>query len=100
LSFQNTFLSSLIRTQTTKPWSVPEGSPREIERYLKDLGVLELTDKEKLEKELDRAFPDAQSKEVVEYNGKKYMRRFFPIEKSRSRKTVKEWGKSWEPVKE
>ena len=73
---------------------------REIEQFLKDAGVLELTEKEHLEKELDRAFPNAQSKEVVEYNGKRYRRRFFPLEKSRSGKTVKEWAKSWEPVEE
>lgn len=73
---------------------------REIEQYLKDVGVLELTEKEKLEKELDQIFPNAKSKEIVEYNGKKYRRRFFPLEKSRSRKTVTEWGKSWESAEE
>jgi hypothetical protein len=73
---------------------------REIEQYLKDGGIFELTEMERLEKELDRAFPNAQSKEVIEYNGKKYRRRFWPLEKSRSRKTVTEWGKSWEPVEE
>ena len=73
---------------------------REIEQYLKDIGVLELTEKEKLEKELDWAFPNAKSKEIVEYKGKKYIRRFFSLEKSRSKKTVKEWGKSWEPVEQ
>lgn len=77
-----------------------ERKVRDIERYLKDIGVLELTEKEKLEKDLDQAFPGAQSKEVVEYNGKKYRRRYWPIEKSRSRKTVTEWGKSWELVEE
>lgn len=73
---------------------------REIGQYLKGAGVLELTEIEKLETELDGAFPNAQSKEVVEYNGKKYRRRFCPLEKSRSQKTVTEWGKSWEPVEE
>ena len=73
---------------------------REIEQYLKDVGILELTEKEKLERELDRAFPNAKSKEIVQYKGKKYIRRFFPIERSRSRKTVMEWGKSWESVEQ
>lgn len=73
---------------------------REVERYLKDIGVLDQTDKEKLEKDLDRAFPNAQSREIVVYNGKKYRRRFLPLEKSRSRKTVTEWAKSWESVEE
>lgn len=67
---------------------------REIEQHLKDAGLLEWTEKEKLERELDRLFPNAQSKEVVEHNGKKYQRRYWP-EKSRSGKTVKGWSKSW-----
>lgn len=73
---------------------------RRIEQYLKDAGLLERTEKEKLERELDRMFPDAQSKEVVEYNGKEYQRRYWPLEKSRSGKTVNKWGRSWEPIQE
>lgn len=72
---------------------------RYIESELKRTGQIELTPKEKLEAELDRLFPDAKSKEVVEYEGKRYMRRFTPLEKSRSRATVTVWGKSWEPLK-
>lgn len=71
---------------------------REIELFLKDAGILERTESEQLEIELDRMFPNAQTREVVEYNGKKYRRQFWPLEKSRSGKTVKEWGKSWLPV--
>jgi hypothetical protein len=73
---------------------------RYIELYLKDAGILPLTEQELLERHLDTAFPKARSKEVVEFNGKKNCRRFFPMEMSRSRKTVTEWGKSWEEVKE
>jgi len=73
---------------------------REIEQYLKDVGILQPSEKEKLEKDLDRAYPNAQSKEIVVHNGIKYQRRFFPLEQSRSGKTVKEWAKSWEPVDE
>ena len=73
---------------------------REIERCLKNAGLLEWTEREKLEGELDRMFPNAQSKETVEYRGKKYLRRYWPLEKSRSGKTVNEWGKSWELVEE
>jgi len=40
---------------------------RSIEASLKTTGVIPLTDQEKLERELDAAFPDAKSKEVVEY---------------------------------
>ena len=70
----------------------------EIEKYLKDAGDIALTENEKIEKELDRAFPDARIGEVVLYNGKKYRCCFFPIEKSRSGKTVARWGKYWKPV--
>lgn len=73
---------------------------REIEQYLKDVGLLERTEKEKLERELDRLFPNARSKEVVEHNGKKYQCRYWPLEKSRSGKTVNDWVKSWLPIEE
>jgi hypothetical protein len=64
------------------------------------VGLLERSYKEKLERELNRIFPNAQSKEIVEHNGKKYRRRYWPLEKSRSGKTVKEWDKSWVMVEE
>lgn len=57
---------------------------REIEQYLKDTGLLALTEKEKLEKQLGEAYPNAQSKQVVTFNGKKYIRRFWPVEKRAS----------------
>ena len=68
---------------------------REMESYLKETGLIEQTQQEKLEKELDRLFPNTPSKKIIEYNGIKYQRRYSPLEKSRSRKTVKEWSKSW-----
>lgn len=77
-----------------------ERKVREIEQYLKGAGILELTEKEKLEKELDLAFPNAGNKEIIEYNGKKYRRRFLPLEKSRSKKSVTKWHKYWELIKE
>lgn len=73
---------------------------REIEGCLKDVGTLERTEEEKLEREIDSMFPNAKNKEIVEYNGKKYQRRYWPLEKTRSGKTVKEWSKSWNPVEE
>jgi hypothetical protein len=54
-----------------------------------------LTEKELLDKELDEAFPNAQSKQIVEHKGRKYRRRFWPLDKSRSGKTVHEWGCDW-----
>lgn len=71
---------------------------RVIETHLKEQGLLEMSEQERLEAQLDKSFPKAKSKEIVEFEGKKYRRRFFPLEKSRSRKTVAEWGKSWELV--
>lgn len=68
---------------------------REIEQDLKSCGVLVMNDKEKLEAELDKQFPEAGSKQIVEYKGKSYQRKYFPLEKSRSRKTVTAWGKTW-----
>lgn len=73
---------------------------RHIEAALKDAGVIPLTDHEKLERELDAAFPNARSKEVVEHKGKKYQRWFYPAEKSNSGKTVHEWDKGWREVTE
>jgi hypothetical protein len=68
---------------------------REIEESLKATGRLPLTDQEQLEARLDRAFPNAKSKEIVEFEGKKYQRIFYPLERSRSRQTVTEWSKEW-----
>ena len=71
---------------------------RLIEELLKARGLLEKTDKEKLDDELNRMFPNAKNMEIVEHNSQKYRKRFFPAEKSRSRKTVTRWGAWWEPV--
>lgn len=74
------------------------GEVDRLERALKKDGVLPVTDEEKLEFELDRRFPGARSREVVEFDGKKYRRRFSPAEFSRTRKSVTRWHKWWEPV--
>lgn len=71
---------------------------RSITESLKANGVLERSEQEKLEVRLDHEFPNAQSNEIVEFEGKQYQRRFYPLRKSRSRKSVTEWGKSWNLV--
>jgi len=43
-----------------------------------------LTEKQLLENELNEAFPNAQSKEIVTRKGQKYQRRFWPLNRSRS----------------
>ncbi|MBD7962401.1 hypothetical protein [Comamonas avium] len=68
---------------------------RRISENLKNLGVIEKSESEKLTDELDRLYPNAHSKKKVNYNGVMYQIRYFPLEKSRSRKTVKEWGHEW-----
>lgn len=72
---------------------------REIEDYLKQTGTIEYTKQEKIDAELDKLYPDARSKTVVEYNGGKYKIKYFPRDKSNSGKTVYEWGHTWVPLK-
>jgi hypothetical protein len=64
---------------------------------LKRTGVIELTEREKIDAALDKAFPNAPSKQTVEFEGKWYRIRYYPASKSRSGK-VKGWDHSWEPV--
>jgi hypothetical protein len=77
-----------------------------IESHLRANGTLPppppkpLTEKELLDKELDEAFPNAQSKQIVTYKGQKYQRRFWPLDKSRSGKTVHVWGRDWKKIDE
>lgn len=68
---------------------------RQITRELKERGVLEKTDQEIIEDKLDSLFPNAQSNSIHELNSKKYKRKYTPMEKSRSRKTVTEWKGYW-----
>jgi hypothetical protein len=63
---------------------------------LKARGILALTEQDELEAKLDEQFPNARSKEIVEYEGKRYQRRFLPAHKSRSGKTVMEWSRWWQ----
>ncbi|WP_029149182.1 hypothetical protein [Methylophilus sp. 5] len=69
-----------------------------IEEDLKRRGLLRYTAHELLDESLDQRHPDAQSWEVVLYNGKRYRRRFYPLELSKSGKRVKQWRKAWEPL--
>src|SRR5690348_5884016 len=71
---------------------------RAIEAHLKATGVLPLSEKELLYRELDRLFPNANSNDIVEHAGKKYQRKFSPAIKSRSGR-VREWDKFWVEVK-
>ena len=69
---------------------------REIENDLRKQGLLGLSREQMLQAELDQAFPCAQHREIVEYQGKRYRCRFFPEQLHRSGWAVKKWGKFWE----
>ena len=71
---------------------------RLIESALKASGELPLTEQEQLEKDLDAAFPNAESKQTVEFRGRTYQLKFWPLEKSRSGKNVIDWGRGWVEV--
>ena len=71
---------------------------RMLEDALKADGAIPLNEKEQLERELDAAFPDAKSKQIVEHGGRRFQRRFWPVEKSRSGKTVTKWGRGWTEI--
>jgi hypothetical protein len=71
---------------------------RTVKQALKQAGQIEKTDEGKLTAELDRIYPNAKSKTIVEHDGKKYQVRYFPLESSRTGKTVLEWGHQWVPL--
>lgn len=71
---------------------------RLIEATLKADGTIARTPHEELERVLDGLYPNARSKEIVEHEGQRYQRRFTPLERSRSRKTVTAWDRSWVKV--
>jgi hypothetical protein len=68
---------------------------RTISDELKRLGLLEKSSAESLSDELDGLYPNAKPKTIIAHNGIKYQIRYFPVEKSRSRKSVTEWGHEW-----
>jgi hypothetical protein len=69
-----------------------------ITNELKAAGLLPKTAKDVFEEGIDAQFPNAKSKEIVEYNGRRYRLRFAPARKSRSGKSVVEWSRWWEEV--
>lgn len=65
-----------------------------ISEYLKEQGQIPYSEKEILQNKLCKKFPEAQSKDVVEFEGQRYKLVFYPKEKSRSG-NVLAWGKEW-----
>ena len=68
-----------------------------IETQLKASGDIPLSEHEIIERDLDTHFPDARSKDIVEYQGTRYQRCFSPAEQSR-KGNVTRWHKSWSVV--
>lgn len=52
-------------------------------------------EEEKINIVLDTLHPKARSRTVVEYDGKNYQLRYFPLEKTEDGVKVKEWGHRW-----
>jgi hypothetical protein len=71
----------------------------EILSYTDKGATAPLTPEEQINKDLDSKFPNARSKEIAEYNGKRYQLRFSPAVKSRSGR-VKEWDRIWVLLKD
>ncbi|MDO9405593.1 MAG: hypothetical protein Q7T87_16285 [Polaromonas sp.] len=71
-----------------------------IEDDLKAQGLLTATQEEKLSFELSKLFPRAQSKDVVQFEGKRYFCKYTPFAKSLSGKSVLHWEKRWIEVTE
>ncbi len=71
---------------------------RRVEESLKHQGLVEKSESDMLNEELDRLYPNAKSRTIVTHNCKQYQVRYFPLVESRSRKTVKEWGHNWAPL--
>lgn len=68
---------------------------RSINESLKAQGLIPRTEQEILEVRLNSAFPKAGSKQIFEFEGKKYQKQFYPLSRSRSGKSVSEWGERW-----
>jgi len=71
---------------------------RRITESLKAQGLLPYTEQELLNHRLDEAFPKAKSREIVEFEGARYQKRFSPATKSRSGKTVTSWNQWWQKL--
>lgn len=67
----------------------------EVEKALKSAGAIPMSEHKEMEFKLDKIFPAARSREIVEFKGMRFQRRFRPLTKSRSGKTVTTWDAYW-----
>lgn len=65
---------------------------------LKAQGDLPMTDHEALCAKLESIAPNAHHGDVIEHDGKRYRRRFYPRRMSRSGESVMLWGNTWDLV--
>lgn len=71
-----------------------------LESLCKQQGLIELSEEEALWARIDAVYPEASSRQIVEFEGACYQRRFSPVSTSRSGKTVKGWRASWVRLEE
>ena len=71
---------------------------RYLEKALKKKGELPMEEEEGVTFELDELFPNAKSGTIVNHKGKKYQIKYFPLQQSRTGKTVQEWGHTWKLI--
>lgn len=69
-----------------------------LEDDLKKRVIVLGVDKETLHAELDRLFPEAKSKEIVEHEGRRYQRRFYPLTRSIPAVRYSKWVGTWEDL--
>lgn len=70
-----------------------------IESFLKSNGTIPLTEQERLNNELDRAYPNTPHNKEVEYQGQKYKSLYTCAERTRSRRP-KRREHTWIAVKQ
>lgn len=66
-----------------------------IEQALKEAGLLKRTAEDERDAALDAAFPNAASRQIVEWEGQRFQRRYTPVATSVSGNTVREWKGYW-----
>jgi hypothetical protein len=62
---------------------------------LKQQKILPLSAVEIISSTLDQAYKKVSNNTIVEYEGKKYKRRFLPLKLTKSGKNVQKWAKFW-----
>jgi hypothetical protein len=92
-----TALDSFERGGTYGEVDMAEAKLVDVVAYLRANGNMPKTYHEILEESLDLLYPEAASRQIVEYEGKRYQRRFKPLKRGKGGGVVK-WEKSWLPM--